>query len=223
LRRELDRLADDLQTRIVVVAGNGRAFSAGADLTARAGGSRADGWTGGRHASGRWQRLLDQLERIPQVTVARLHGHCIGGAALLAVACDLRIAADDVQVRIPELAIGIPLTWGGIPRLVREVGLPLARDLVMTGRVLDAQEALASGFVQRLATRGDLDAATAALVAELRAMPAGPLAMTRAAFGAITRDRVDSFAWADADLLRWAGAEPESREAAASYAQRRRR
>jgi enoyl-CoA hydratase/carnithine racemase len=222
LRRELDRLADDPATRIVVVAGNGRAFSAGADLSGRAGGARVDDWSTGRHSSGRWQRLLDQLERIPQVTVARVHGHCIGGAALLAVACDLRVGAEDVQIRIPELQIGIPLTWGGIPRLAREVGLPLARDLVMTGRVLDAREALAAGFLQRLAPPGHLDEVTAALLAELRAMPAGPLAMTRAAFGAISRDRIDAFAWADADLLRWSGTEPESRDAAATYSQRRR-
>ena len=128
---------------------------------------------------GAWQRLLDLLERVPQVTVASIQGHCVGGAALLAVACDLRIGAQDLQVRIPELAIGIPLTWGGIPRLVRELGLPLARDLVMTGRVLDGPSALAAGFVQRLVGPGELEAATAALVAEVLAMPAGPMASPR--------------------------------------------
>jgi enoyl-CoA hydratase/carnithine racemase len=72
-----------------------------------------------RRASGRWQRLLDDLERLPQVTVARLQSHVIGGGALLAAACDLRVAADDLAVAIPEVAIGIPLTWAGLPRLVR--------------------------------------------------------------------------------------------------------
>jgi len=221
LRDALTRLADDVQTRVVVIAGNGRAFSAGADLGSRTQADQQRSWTQQRHDAGRWQRLLDLLERIPQVTVASLHGHCIGGAALLAVACDLRVAADDLQVRIPELAIGIPLTWGGIPRLAREVGLPLARDLVMTGRVLSATEALQAGFVQRLAHAAGLAEATDALVAELLAMPGGPLAMTRAAFSALSRDRVASSAWADADLLRWSTQEPESRETALGYAQRR--
>jgi enoyl-CoA hydratase/carnithine racemase len=72
--------------------------------------------------------VLEQFDRIPQATIARLHGHVIGGAALLAAACDIRVAADDTVVRIPELAIGIPLTWAGIPLLVREIGLPLTRD-----------------------------------------------------------------------------------------------
>ena len=81
-----------------------------------------------RRSSGAWQRLLEDLERLPQVTVARLHGHVIGGAFLLAAACDLRVAADDVSMSIPELAIGIPLTWAGLPRLAREIGLPRTRS-----------------------------------------------------------------------------------------------
>src|SRR5207244_10878209 len=133
------------------------------------GGGGGAGWAQRRHAMGAWQRLLDLLERVPQVTVASIQGHCVGGAALLAVACDLRIGAHDLQVRIPELAIGIPLTWGGVPRLVRELGLPLARDLVMTGRVRDGPSALAAGFVQRLVGPAERGAPTAARAAAARA------------------------------------------------------
>ena len=221
LRQALDNLADRPDVRVLVLSGEGRAFSAGADLTARGSGARAD-WTQRRHERGGWQRLLDLLESVPQVTVAGIHGHCIGGAALLAVACDFRVAADDVQVRIPELAIGIPLTWGGIPRLAREIGLPLARDLVMTGRVLGAAEALSAGFVQRMVPADELVAAVDALVESLLAMPAGPLAMTRSMFSALGRERLGAAAWADADLLGWSVTEPESQAAAAAYAERRR-
>lgn len=215
-------LADDVSVRVVVLEGAGRSFSAGADLASGAiAAPSGASWSERRHAFGGWQRLLERIETVPQVTVARLHGHCIGGAALLAVACDLRIASDDLSVRIPELAIGIPLTWAGIPRLVREVGLPVARDLVMTGRTLDAQGALACGFVQRVAPSDGLDAATDGLVQELLQMPDGPLAMTRAMFAALTRERLGPAGWADADLLAWSGREPESRDAAASYVERR--
>jgi enoyl-CoA hydratase/carnithine racemase len=174
-------------------------------------------WAARRHAIGGWQRLLELVERVPQVTVASVHGHCIGGAALLAAACDLRIAADTLSVRIPELAIGIPLTWDGIPRLAREIGLPMARDLVMTGRTLDADAALACGFVQRLVPAVDLDNATEALIAELSGMPPGPLAMTRAMFAALGRERMGAAGWADADILAWSGTEEESRAAALGY------
>lgn len=230
LRENLEQLADEPDIQVVVLSGEGRSFSAGVDLGAfsaddgdgqtRSTG-RAPSWARRRHGSGAWQRLLDLLERVPQVTVASIHGHCVGGAVLLAAACDIRIGAEDLQVRIPELAIGIPLTWAGIPRLAREVGLPVARDLVMTGRVLDGPAALTHGFVQRLVPAADLPAATDALVAELMAMPPGPLAMTKSMFAAISRDRLGPAAWADPDLLTWSVTEPESQAAAVAYVQRR--
>lgn len=222
LTEAFTQLGDDIDTRVVVLQGAGRAFSAGADLSGGSlGGGETPSWSQRRHASGGWQRLLDLMESVPQVTVAQLHGHCVGGAALLAVACDLRVGADDLLVHIPELAIGIPLTWAGIPRLAREVGLPMARDLVMTARRLNAAEALRCGFVQRLAPAAELDAATEALVQELLDMPSAPLAMTRSMFAAISRERLGSTAWSDADLLGWSLREPEGLQAAADYVQKR--
>lgn len=221
LAQRISSLADDPSVRVLVLSGEGRAFSAGADLHAVGSSTGPTSWVQRRHAMGAWQRLLDDLERLPQVTVASIHGHCVGGAALLAVACDIRIGADDLQVRIPELSIGIPLTWAGVPRLARELGLPVARDLVMTGRTLDAHSALACGFVQRLAPAAELVAATDELVARLLATPAGPLALTRSMFSAISADRIGAAAWSDADLLGWSFTEPESLSAAAEYVRRR--
>ena len=216
LHEAFTALMDDTQSRVAVIQGEGSSFSAGADLAARGDGVDRT-WAERRHSAGRWQRLLDLIESVPQVTVARLHGHCVGGAALIAAACDIRIASSDVSVQIPELRIGIPLTWAGIPRLVREVGLPMARDMVMTGRKLDADQAQRCGFVQRLVPRVELDDATSALIEELLAMPAAPLAMTRAMFSALGRDQMGSAGWADADLLAWSLREPEGRRAAAEY------
>jgi enoyl-CoA hydratase/carnithine racemase len=225
LHAHLERLANEPDISVVVLSGEGRAFSAGADVGGFTAGTPATGggptWARRRHGMGIWQRLLDVLERIPQVTVASVQGHCIGGAALLAVACDIRIGADDLRVQIPELAIGVPLTWAGVPRLAREVGLPMARDLVMTGRRLEGPDALACGFVQRLVPAGELADATDGLVDELLAMPAGPLAITRSMFSAIGRDRLGAVAWADADILGWSLGEPESQAAAVEYTQQR--
>jgi enoyl-CoA hydratase/carnithine racemase len=222
LLAHLSSLADRPDISVLVISGEGRAFSAGADLAAVAPAATGErSWTQRRHAAGGWQRLLELLEMIPQVTVASMHGYCVGGAALLAVACDLRIAAEDLHVQIPELEIGIPLTWAGVPRLAREVGLPVARDIVMTARVLDGEAALACGFVQRLVAADELASATDRLVDELLAMAEGPLAMTRSMFSAIGRDRTGLAAWADADLLSWSLAEEESRRAAAQYRRNR--
>jgi enoyl-CoA hydratase/carnithine racemase len=219
LAEALGELEERPDVRVVVLDGAGKAFSAGADLRTGAYEDLAGAdWATRRHRTGSWQRLLDQLGRIPQVTVARLHGHVIGGAALLAVACDIRVAADDVVVRIPELAIGIPLTWAGIPLLVREIGLPLTRDWVMTCRDVSSDELLRSGFAQRVVATSSLDDAVSTLVDQLLAVPPGPLAMTRAMTAAIGRSHpAMSAGWGDADHQQWAFTESEYRQVAADY------
>lgn len=119
------------------------------------------------------------------------------------------------MLRIPELAIGIPLTWAGIPYLVREVGLPITRDWVMTCRPVDADELHRTGFAQRRSADAD------GVVRELLAVPGGPLAMTRAMTSAIGRTHPAMVAgWGDADHQQWAFTEDEYREAAAAYVRR---
>ena len=222
LKAALDDIEQRPDVRVVVLAGEGRAFSAGADLRSTAyPASPSPSWTDARHAMATWQRLLEQFDRIPQATVARLHGHVIGGAALLAAACDIRVAASDTVLRIPEPAIGIPLTWAGIPLLVREVGLPLAGDWVMTCRPVPADELARCGFAQRVAPPDELDAAVTACVEQLLAVPPGPLAMTRAMTAAIGRAWPAMVAgWADPDLMHWSLTEAEYRAAARSYLDR---
>jgi enoyl-CoA hydratase/carnithine racemase len=216
---ELAALEERPDIRVLVLDGAGRSFSAGADLMT---GAYADfrnaDWATRRHRAGSWQRLLDQLGRIPQVTVTRLHGHVIGGAALLAAACDIRVAADDVVVRIPELAIGIPLTWAGIPLLVREIGLPLARDWVMTCREVYADELLRCGFAQRVVSGALLDAEVRRVVEQLLSVPPGPLAMTRSMTAALGRGHpAMSAGCGDADHQQWAFTEDEYRTVASEY------
>jgi enoyl-CoA hydratase/carnithine racemase len=217
----LHQLEDRPDVSVLVLSGAGRAFSAGADFRNTAYPPIEGDWATRRHRTGTWQRVLEQLDRIPQATVARLHGHVVGGAALLASAVDIRVAADDTVLRIPELAIGIPLTWAGIPLLVREVGLPVARDWIMTCRPVDADELHRTGFAQRLVARDQLDDAVEACVQELLAIPPGPLAMTRAMTSAIGRTHPAMVAaWGDADHQHWSFTEDEYREAARAYAER---
>jgi enoyl-CoA hydratase/carnithine racemase len=204
LAEELHVLADRPAVSVVVLRGEGRSFSAGADLS-RDGQLPLDtDWVTRRHDHGRWQRVLEAFDRLGQVSVARLQGHVIGGATLLAAACDVRIAADDVVFRVPEVAMGIPLTWAGVPLLVREVGLPRARDWILSGRDVSPDELATSGFAQHVVARDLLDDTVEAYVAALLAQPPAALAMTRAMTSALGRSHPAMVAaWADADLLQW--------------------
>jgi enoyl-CoA hydratase/carnithine racemase len=211
--RWLDRHTD---LKVVVVGGRGRAFSAGADLGAFSGAAdreaRDQGWRTGR-----------ALEEMRAVTVARLHGWCVGGGLVVAAACDLRIAAASTRFSIPEIDLGIPLAWGGIPRLVREIGPALTKELVMTGRVFDADEAQAAGFLNRVCPDGDLDAEVADLVATLAGKPKLGLLATKAHTNAVTESMVGTGrSWADADSLVAGFHDEEGREARRRYLEQRR-
>jgi enoyl-CoA hydratase/3-hydroxypropionyl-coenzyme A dehydratase len=213
------------ELRVVVLSGEGRAFSAGADLkdssTADAAPAAAAPWQVRRAVGQRGLRMINAVEGLRAVTVARLHGHVVGGGLLLACACDLRLAAEGTAFSIPEVELGIPLAWGGIPRLVREIGPAMTRELVMTCRRFDAAEAKQLGLLNRVVPDADLDHEVEVLVARLLAMPAAPLAMTKdqvnAAGEAMLAARV---ATADGDLLLGALADPEGAAARQRYVER---
>ncbi|MGF2945476.1 enoyl-CoA hydratase/isomerase family protein [Mycobacterium sp. Lab-001] len=219
------RYLDSLPTvKVVVVAGNGRAFSAGADLASFATPrDRGDPATVGatREAADAGRRMADAIEAMNAVTIARLHGHCVGGGVVLAAACDLRVAADDTRFVIPEVDLGIPLAWGGIPRLVREIGPARTKELVMTCRPFDANEALAVGFVNRMVPAAGLSAAVDELVGRLAAKSALTLTATKRHTNAVTESMVGTArAWNDADSLATALRDPESRAAGTAYLKR---
>jgi enoyl-CoA hydratase/carnithine racemase len=211
--RYLDTLAE---VKVVVVAGNGRAFSAGADLasftTAESSAAVA------RDAADAGRRMAEAIEAMRAVTIAKIHGHCVGGGVVLASACDLRIAADDTRFSIPEVDLGIPLAWGGIPRLVREIGPARTKELVMTCRPFGAAEALAAGFLNRTVPASDLAGAVDELVGQLTGKSALTLTATKRHTNAVTESMVGTVrAWNDADSLVTALRDPESRAAGAAY------
>jgi enoyl-CoA hydratase/carnithine racemase len=204
--------------KVVVVTGAGRAFSAGADVAAFADAGGEAGVVGAREGTDLGRRMADAIEAMRAITVARLHGHCVGGAVVLAAACDLRVAASSTRFSVPEVALGIPLTWGGIPRLVREIGPSATKDLVLTCRPFDAAEALRLGLVNRVVDDGALDAAVDDLVEVLLSRSAFTLEATKRRVDAISESLVGTAgAWADADSLVTARRDPESRASAAAY------
>jgi enoyl-CoA hydratase/carnithine racemase len=205
--------------RVVVVEGTGRAFCAGFDLGAF--GDEGTSPAGGRVPGDTGRLMAEALERMAPVTIARLHGHVVGGGLVLAAACDLRVAADDVRFSIPEVDLGIPLAWGGIPRLVREIGPALTKELVMTCRPFDAAEAKAAGFLNRVVPAADLDAEVEDLAEAVASRPRIATLATKAHTNAVTSQMVGtSRSWSDADGLGLALRDPEARAAQAAYLER---
>lgn len=216
----LNELMERPDIRLLVLSGNGTSFCSGADLKTTSYPKVEGDWSTRRNRTATWQRVLEQLDRIPQVTIASMQGNVIGGGALLATACDFRVVAEDVVFRIPELALGIPNVWNGTPLLAREVGLPTARDWVMTTRKVRVDELLQRGWAQRLAATDELETTTQTLVDELLAIPPASLAMTRSLTSALGKSASGmALGWADADLQQWAFTEEEYQATVRSYAQ----
>ena len=165
---------DGLQT--VVVQGSQRAFSAGVSIH--------------DHTSdkiepmlGRFHAALRSLDRLDAVTVAAVRGHCLGGGMELASVCDLVVASDDSRFGQPEIDVGCfpPLAAALYPSLL---GPRVAADLILTGRLLDAREAHALGFVSRLVPRASFDDALEELLAQLESKSRAALRLTKKALRA---------------------------------------
>lgn len=214
----LNELMERPDIRLLVLSGEGKSFCSGADLKTTSYPKVEGDWSTRRNRTSTWQRVLEQIERIPQVTIASMQGNIIGGGALLATACDFRVIAQNAVLRIPELALGIPNVWNGTPLLAREVGLPTARDWVMTTRKVDACELQRTGWAQRMAPPDALEAVTQALIDELLAVPPAALALTRSMTSALGRSANGmAMGWADADLQQWALTEEEYKETVRNY------
>jgi 2-oxoglutaroyl-CoA hydrolase len=171
LRLVFEELDRDDAVRFVVLAGAGEAFTAGGDIP---GFLERSAWD--------VSRLADNVaapERCTKLVVAALRGYCFGVGLELALACDFRIVADDVQLGFPEVTIGMIPGSGGTQRLARLVGLGRAKDIVMRGRRVGAQEALALGLVTEVVAASELDAAVERLVDELSRHSALALAMAK--------------------------------------------
>jgi enoyl-CoA hydratase/carnithine racemase len=156
LERVLGDLAVQSEVRAVVLAGAGRDFCAGADVTELAEATRGAGAVEYGRA---FDRALVAVAQHPVPVIARIQGAALGGGCQLAVACDLAVAADDARLGIPSGRLGVVISYWSLERLVLAVGPKRASELVFTGRSLSGREAAAWGMVNRSVPAAELDAA----------------------------------------------------------------
>lgn len=144
LAETLTGALDDTEVRAVVITGSQRAFAAGADIKEMAELGAIDMYTRD------YIELWDEVARIKKPIVAAVSGYCLGGGLELAMICDIIVASETAKFGQPEINIGVLPGAGGTQRLTRAVGKSLAMEMVLTGRMLTAQEALAAGLVSRV-------------------------------------------------------------------------
>jgi enoyl-CoA hydratase/carnithine racemase len=180
LQEELERAWHDVvidpTVRVVVLRGEGRSFCSGRDTSLL--GERVAGESDlsfvGRHQLARLVQLT-----CPKPVIAAVQGAALGGGLEMALACDIRIAASDVQMAFPEIRYGLMTDTGGSPLATMLAGPSRAKLMLMTGRPIDAERALAWGLVDEVVALDELDARVSELAAELASMPVAALALIK--------------------------------------------
>jgi enoyl-CoA hydratase len=216
LRDRLNELAGEAEVHAVVLTGAGdKAFVAGADIKYMSGldVDEATAWG----ALG--QNCAQLLETMPKPTIAAVNGFALGGGCELALACDLRYAAPSARLGQPEINLGIIPGWGGTQRLARVCGLGIAKELILTGRLVDAEEALRIGLVNGV---HDPVLEQAREVAALLASK-GPLALAaakRALNHALQGDHVENLQ-READEFGGLFASEDAKEGLTAFAEKR--
>lgn len=184
LENALEHLAVREDLRVLVLFGSGRAFCAGNDIAEMQTITGEDA----EALALRQAKLMDRFSRMPQVTMAAIDGHALGGGFMLAIAQDLRLASDRARFALPEVSLGFNPGYG-IARALDVLGGGVARDLMLTGRTIHASEALRLGVVNRVVASPTLEATAISWAEEIAKAPRAGLAATKAIIADIRAGR----------------------------------
>jgi enoyl-CoA hydratase len=218
LHRAFRELASDPDVRGVIITGEGeKAFVAGADIAELARMGPIDGIDVSRQG----QEAFRLLERMGKPVVAAVNGYALGGGMELALACHIRIAADNARFGLPEVKLGIIPGYGGTVRLPRIVGRGLALEMILTGEMIPAQRALEIGLVNRVVPQAELRSAAEQLMDAI--LKNGPIAL-RFAIEAVDRSLetgVDEGLGLEAHLFGLLASTQDMREGMAAFLEKR--
>ncbi len=198
LRRAAESFEDDMETSVVILTGNGHAFSAGADLKdARP----ADQSIAERiHRQRNGPKMCAAWERMEQVTIAAIEGFAIGGGAALAVSLDFRYCGRSAHFRIPEVELGMNMSWGSIPRMVALMGPARTKQaVILASDRIPAEDALAWGLVEKVVDDGKALDAAMAFAARIAEQPPLPVRMSKTTVNRIAFALSESISHMDPD------------------------
>jgi 2-(1,2-epoxy-1,2-dihydrophenyl)acetyl-CoA isomerase len=215
-----ERAAGDPGIRVVLVTAQGPAFSAGIDFTLL---GQLAGTRGARFRSfvRIAQRPFQILAQMDKPTVAAVQGHAIGAGFQLALACDLRLAAEDLRFAMLEVRFGLVPDLGGIHRLARLIGPARAKEIVWTGRTVQAEEAERLGLVNRVVPGDTLAKQAEAYVRELVGSPPIPVSLTKSLIGRAAESAFEAALERDAQAQATCIETEDHREAVAAYLEKR--
>ena len=225
LMGELTEVARRLRLRAdvlaVIVTGTKSYFSAGADLSASQARPAQATLMQSRRALMAGPDLCQAWAEIEAVTLAAVEGYCIGGACALAVACDFRIVGEGAYMRLPEVPLGMNMSWRTLPRLVALAGPARAKRFVMFGEAADAQTCLAWGMADELAPAGQALEAARRWAGKVAALPPLPVRMTKEAVSAIAAATAHASIYMDRDQYLLASRSADYREGIAAFREKR--
>jgi enoyl-CoA hydratase/carnithine racemase len=214
---------DDSETSVVVLTGSANAFSAGFDLKDAEGRSRRtmDIGTLRRHLK-LGPRLTQAWQDMEQVTIAAIEGFCIGGGVALVVALDFRVMARNAHLRVPEIGLGMNMSWQSVPRMLHLIGPARTKQAVMVAdERIPAEEAYEWGLVEQLAEPGKAFETAMALAEKIARQPPLPVAMTKLTVNRLTHALDELASHMDVDQFALASMTEDQKEGVAAFLERR--
>lgn len=221
LTRAAESFADDLETQAVIIVGKG-AFTAGADLKDPAVAERSQaGLLERRHLLRAGPDMCDAWEKVEQITIVAVEGYCIGGGVALAAACDFRISGEGAHFRLPEIPLGMNMSWHAIPRLVSLMGPSRTKQFVLFGEQLAAADAQRAGLVDEIVPDGQALERALEWAGKVASLPPNAVRMTKQSVNAVTTALHAASTYMDRDQFALAAMSEDYREAVAAFFEKR--
>jgi enoyl-CoA hydratase/carnithine racemase len=214
---------DDPSTSVVVLTGGAKCFSAGFDLKDPEGRSRAGMDLGAlRRRLKLGPRLTRAWQDMEQITIGAIEGFCVGGGVALAVALDFRIMARDAHLRVPEIGLGMNMSWQSVPRMLHLMGPARTKQaVILADHRITAEEAHEWRLVEQVADPGQSFDAAMALAAKIAAQPPLSVAMTKLTVNRLAHALDDLASHMDLDQFALASFSEDHKEGVAAFLERR--